>query len=213
MGRGRTTSWELGEAKIISREQAGAVLAAAKRENRTDYLLLAVAANVAIRVSEIVHLRVDNVSSERSVLLVVRRKKNKLKPEPIPVSKELHALLSARARDIGKGWLWPGASTACYRDRVEKGKVVAREKLCSGGHLSTREAQRRWDHYAEKAGIAREGRGIHSLRHYGITEFHRTNKDIRATQVFAGHSSILTTTVYAHVVDLDERVGKVKPTL
>ena len=90
---------------------------------------------------------------------------------------------------------------------------MAVDQLCGGGHISKREVQRRWTAYLDELALYQKGRGIHSLRHYAVTEFYRVHRDIRAAQVFAGHSSSVITETYAHVVDMEEKVNAIKPML
>lgn len=43
------------------------------------------------------------------------------------------------------------------------------------------------------------------MRHYDLTRFYAATKDLRATQLRAGHASPITTTIYADVVDMQEK--------
>jgi integrase len=105
--------------------------------------------------------------------------------------------------------MFPGESGPCVIHRASGQE----DQICDGGHVSRREMQRRWSAYRGVAGLDAKGRGVHSLRHYGITEFYRENKDLRAAQMFAGHSSSAVTEKYAHVLEMEAMMKKVKPTL
>ena len=205
--------WRLADKKVISRDDVSRIISSARDQGRAeDYLLFAVPANTGIRISEVVHLRVEDVLSS-SAIQVTRRKRRKLSPEVLPVNRELHRLLADRAKKMKKGWLWPGDSSPCIIHRVAHGKATGDEKICPGGHIAKRTAQRAWMCYLKELKLWKPGRGIHTLRHYAITEFYSRHRDLRAAQVFAGHSSSTMTEVYAHAVDLAEQVAKVKPVL
>jgi len=207
-------TWNLSKSKILEREEVAKILAIS-RDIVRDYVFLVVAANTALRVSEVCHLKVANHVGNGE-LVAQRRKKARLTDETIPITpaveKLLHKWIHVEAH-LSAGWIFPGDSRphSITRKRGGASVVIA---SCPGGHLSIREIQRRWDSYLEKAGLAKVGRGIHTLRHYAVTQFYLAHPgDLRAAQVFAGHSSIGTTESYAHVLDLREKVDKVKPTL
>jgi integrase len=204
---GLRTTWNLPVEKIPTREEVRRVLEAAKKANQTDYVFFAVAANAALRASEIAHLRADGF--QKGQLKVVRRKKAAPRPEWIDLAPDVEKLVAALVKERESGWLFPGESGPCRRVRAS-GEV---EALCQGGHVSTREMRRRWREYATAAKIAMPGRGVHSLRHYGGTEFYAATRDLRATQIFLGHSSSTVTEVYAHVVDMRDQIRKMRPTL
>lgn len=216
-------AWRVPVEKILSKADVSKVLRTAKAEDPRDYLFLMISANTGLRISEVVHLKRSDLHSGQ--LEVIRRKKRGLDPETIDIPAPLWKLIQGfvNASKIKSDWLFPGHSKPCSRGQHEivreraTGKAITTkrwtEKLCDGGHVSRREIQRRWEKYLGKCKLSMEGRGIHSLRHYAITDFYATYKDIRAAQMFAGHSSSFITESYAHVVDLKEKIQKRKMTL
>lgn len=206
-------AWRLSDAKLVIRKEVERILAWIKQRDPDGYLLIVVSANSGLRISEVLHLRTKDVLQSTHGILVTRRKKKTFHEETLPLAPSIHALLVARAAELRSGWLWPGQAGKCVVVRRRSGKAVAREGICQGGHLHKRSAQRIWEEANDALKIRRPLRGIHSLRHYAITEFYRTNRDLRAAQVYAGHSSSAVTEVYAHVVDLEEQVHKIKPVL
>lgn len=199
--------WKPPLSKLLSRAEVGAVFELAKKNDRRDYILFVTAANTGLRLSEILHLTTHDLLD--GALRATRRKKKRLRPEEIAAPAPLLGLLKSWASELKKvsnGWLFVGSSGPCKRG-------PKKEVLCEGGHVSRREIQRRWTAYLKAAKLSAKGRGVHTLRHYAGTEFYRTHKDLRATQEFLGHSSSSTTEGYAHVLDMAEKVGKVKPTL
>jgi integrase len=203
--------WKLRADKLLLREQVTTLITFIKKHSERDYVLFAVAANTGLRISEVLHLRRDDLKGAQ--LIVTRRKKRVLSPESLPLAPALAELLAAWVKKGRGEWAFPGDSHGCVRLRRQSGAVVGRESLCAGGHLSKRHAQRIWESYIEKKRMASPGRGVHALRHYAITEFYRLHKDLRAAQVYAGHSSSTITERYAHVLDLAEQIQKVQPIL
>lgn len=206
-----TVSWKLSNEKMLLREEVAKVFTAIKKCSFEDYAFFAVAANTGLRISEVMHLKTEDVKEAQ--IVVTRRKKKVLRQEYLDVTEEIAEILRKLVGKKKTGWLWPGESRGCKRPRQKNGKVYEQEVLCQGGHISKRELQRRWARYVEKVRLARPGRGPHALRHYAITEFYRVHRDLRAAQVFAGHSSSAITEVYAHVVDMKEKIQAVKAVL
>jgi len=195
-------TWRLSAAKLLSRENVGRLLELAKSNSR-DYRFFVIAANTGLRLSEIIHLRAEDILGNTS-MEVTRLKRATLKSEVIDLPHPLGQMLKKFADEIKGGWLFIGAAKPCKKN----GKYI-----CTGGHVSGREMQRVWDRYLLKLKLSKPGRGIHTLRHYAGTEFYSATKDLRATQEFLGHASSKTTETYAHVVDMKKKLSEVKPTL
>lgn len=203
-------TWKLRREKILTRPQVRSILELSKKTDDRDYLILVIAANTGFRISEILHLEESDVGV--STLRVTRRKKSRLVAEDAPISRGLAKIIRyyeessphKKARKPKSKFLFPGLAKPCVRGK---------KKFCAGGHVSKREVQRRWTAYLDALKLRARGRGIHTLRHYAGTEFYSTHKDLRATQVFMGHSSSGVTETYAHVVEMADKVGRVKLTL
>ena len=43
--------------------------------------------------------------------------------------------------------------------------------------------------------------GFHTLRHHACSAVYRQSKDLRLTQKFARHKSVVTTSIYTHPTD------------
>ena len=71
-----------------------------------------------------------------------------------------------------------------------------------GKRLSSRQLRENFGVWQERAGFERH-LSFHSLRHTACSTLYRRTKDIRITQRFARHKSILTTSIYAHPSDED----------
>jgi integrase len=151
-------------------------------------------------------------------LIVVRRKKKHLAPTEMQVSGAIMSIIKAWAAKQPEGFIFPGRCKPCEIQRMKKGedgKMVkaALEPFCVGGHASLRDIQRRWQLCTVATGLKVYGRGIHTLRHYAITEFYKRTKDLRAAQVFAAHSSSSMTERYSHVTNLKEYVDAMEVVL
>jgi len=194
------SSWSIPRAKTILPEECGRILARASDTDPWLYVFLAIGANTALRLCEVLHLRAEDVIDGQ--LRIVRRKKKKLKAEMIDVTPALSAVLQDWSQMYSDGWLFPGKSKPCFIRR-SKGTV---EQVCDGGHMAKRVFQHRWEVLLTSMGLSMAGRGIHSLRHFAITAFYAKHRDLRAAQTFAGHSSSSMTEKYARVLDMKEKV-------
>lgn len=211
----QATHWKLKPQHRITEAQFQAILNMAARRPR-DWTLLFVSGNTALRISEVLHLHVKNFD-RNSGIQCIRRKKKTLSPDVLAVAHELFGYVERYVEQTGlqpEDYLFPGDCGVCWRkvtirERGRGGKFVTketrREKVCDGGHLTVRRAQAVWDRILTRLGLKVEGRGIHTLRHYDLTRFYAATKDLRATQLRAGHSSPITTTIYADVVEMQEK--------
>lgn len=145
--------------------------------NTKHRVLLMTCYATGLRVSELVHLRPEDVHSER-MLIHVRQGKGR---------KDRYTLLSPRLlealRDYWRAyrpheWLFFG------RDRSGPLPVATAQKI----------------YYAAKrrAGIQR-GHGIHTLRHSFATHLMEAGVDLPTLQRLLGHTSLATTAKYLHV--------------
>ncbi len=199
-------AWTLPREKVLTRKEVKRVLDRALETEARDYVFFATAANTGLRLCEVVHLRADDLQNGQ--LRVTRRKKRVLRPEIIDLVPGVWDLLSEWAQMFDE-WLFPGLAGPC----IIKRRNGTTEHACEGGHISRRVLQRRWELLLADVGLRMRGRGIHMLRHYGITEFYAKHRDLRAAQIYAGHSSSMMTERYAHVVDLGEKIKAMEATL
>jgi len=202
--------WSLADSKIVTPEEFRVILAKCRELGEYDpywlspmYEVIAIGVNTGLRISEILHLEKSDLLPSR--LMVVRRKKKYLHPEPVEVNPGIHKLISACADRVEQGWLFPGEQAPCFIPHMGKrGAELGTEQFCIGGHASIRNVQRRWRELITELGLYKYGRGFHSTRHGAITAIYQKTKDIRKAQVFAGHASSQMTERYAHVTDMRE---------
>lgn len=71
-----------------------------------------------------------------------------------------------------------------------------------GNRLSLRQLRHLFHLWQQRAGFERR-LPFHALRHTACSTLYRNTKDIRLTQRFARHASVVTTSIYAHPSDED----------
>ena len=69
-----------------------------------------------------------------------------------------------------------------------------------GRRLSARQLRHAFGVWQERAGFERRF-NFHALRHTACTNLYRGSRDLRLTQRFARHKSVLTTSIYTHPSD------------
>ncbi len=146
--------------------------------NRKHRALFMTAYAAGLRVSELCHLRVCDLLSDRHQIHIVQGKGKK----------DRYTLLSPRLLEElraywrlyrPKDWLFP---SKVYPDR----------------HITEAAVQRAFTDAVEAAGLPDRG-GIHSLRHSFATHLLEAGVDPLTLQRLLGHSSLRTTTTYLHV--------------
>lgn len=144
-------------------------------KHRTQFMT---AYGAGLRVSEVVHLRLEHLLSDRGQIRVVQGKGQKdrytvLSPRLL---EELRAYWRAFQPN---GWLFPSPADP---ERPVSAELVSRV---------FRNAVRR-------AGLPGRG-GIHSLRHSFATHLLEAGVDLLTIQRLMGHSQLSTTAIYLHV--------------
>jgi len=146
-----------------------------------------------LRVSEACALKIGHVHlQDGSPAVFVRRGKGG-RPRLVPISSRLASRLTTYL-EAKAGW----------------GELVDADRpLFLGQHgveLTRFGLSKIWKVALAAAGLA--GRwGIHATRHTYAVEAYRKTKDLRLTQTLLGHTSPVTTTVYAALLDEDARAG------
>ena len=163
-----------------------------------DHVLYSLAFGTGLREHELVALDIGDVFDEalertrRHVRLRVFKRASQDPPPqevvlPDLVRSKIEKLVAARRRD---------------------GEVITASSplFVSRNHrrLSTRQVRRGFAVWQARAGLDRR-LSFHALRHAACTGVYRRTKDIRLTQRFARHRSLLSTMVYTHPTD-DELV-------
>jgi site-specific recombinase XerD len=161
--------------EILGREEVVRILSEARVPRHRALLVTAYAAG--LRVSEVVHLRLQDIDSDRMMLRVEQGKGRR----------DRYTLLSTRLltelREYWKlerpdPWLFP------TRDHTHP--------------MNYRTVQRIYRNAKQRAGIPKRG-GIHALRHAFATHLLEAGTDLHTIQRLLGHRSLNTTMRYFHL--------------
>jgi integrase/recombinase XerD len=144
---------------------------------------LSIAYGAGLRASEVVHLKVSDIDSQRMVLRVEQGKGKKdryamLSPALLELLRAWYRHARSQRMILPGGWLFPGQNPV--------------------NPLSTRQLNRAFHLTLEAAGIDKRV-SLHSLRHAFATHLLEQNEDIRVIQVLLGHKKLETTARYAQV--------------
>lgn len=164
--------------KVLSEMEIGRMFNAIS--NIKHKAILFTAYSAGLRVSEVVNLKIKDVSSERKQLFIEKAKGKK-------------------DRYVGLGILLLDVLRAYLKTCTPlPQKYIFENPLKPGEPYSTRSAQQIFQNAKEKAMINKEV-GIHSLRHSFATHLLEKGIDIRYIKDLLGHLSIKTTEKYLHV--------------
>jgi site-specific recombinase XerD len=161
---------------VLSRDDIDKILDAT--QNPKHKLLLGLSYAAGLRVSEAVALRARDVDLRE---LTIHIKEAKGKKDRITI---VPAKLVSGIRDFIIG-------------KESDDFVFSSEQ---GGSLTTRTAQKIFEHALRKSGIMKSAT-FHSLRHSFATHLLENGVDIRFVQELLGHNNIRTTQIYTHVTN------------
>ncbi len=180
--------------KYLSEEEVDRLLAAAAarpgREGLRMAALLEILYATGLRVSELVGLRLSEISRDGRVL-VVRGKggKERMVPMTEPAIDALAAWLPFRDRraerptqsGTGAPWVFPSRSADGHLTRIRFGQLLKQA--------------------ATDAGIEPRRISPHVLRHSFASHLLAHGADLRSLQQMLGHADIGTTQIYTHVLE------------
>ncbi len=175
---------------VLSPEEVARLLDAAPGPKYKAALGLAYGAG--LRASEVVHLKLGDIDSERMVIRVEQGKGRKDRYAMLsdPLLDLLRAWwLAGRARGVmlPGGWLFPGQNPV--------------------NPLTARQLNRAFHGARQAAGIDKPV-SLHTLRHCFATHLLEQKVDIRVIQTLLGHSKLDTTARYAQVANITLRAVK-----
>jgi integrase/recombinase XerC len=179
---------------LTEREQEA--LLAATREHPRDHVLYAMALGTGLRAHELVALNVGDVfdaagEPKRRVLLRVFKGDGRGEDDLQEV-----VLSESLRRKLAGLHAW----------KQEEGESLAHDAPLfvsqRGLRLSTRQLRHGFGIWQVRAGFERHV-SAHSLRHSACTNIYASSKDLRLTQRFARHRSVVTTMLYTHPSDED----------
>ena len=167
--------------RVLSVDEVARLLDGSK--NPKHRAALAVAYGAGLRASEVVHLKVTDIDSERMIVRVVQGKGQRdryamLSPSLLELLREWWRHGHSQGKMRPGGWLFPG------RNPVNP--------------LSTRQLNHAC-HIAADAASLEQRVSMHTLRHSFATHLLENKVDIRVIQVLLGHRKLETTARYSHV--------------
>ncbi len=140
-------------------------------KNLKHRAILEVACRCALRVSEVCRIRIDDIDTERMVILIRDSKNNK--DRYVPMSNKLLLLLMAYAEEFDPyEYLFNGQQKTTY---------------------SVSSCQKIFKLYIDNT------KSFHSCRHSGATQMLNNGVNLRTIQHILGHASSTTTEIYTHV--------------
>ena len=154
--------------------------------NTRDYAIIVLFLNTGIRLSELVGLNLQSLSSDLSVIKV-RGKGNK---ERIVYLNDMakHALSEYLQVRLDPKYIKTSDNALFLSSREQR--------------ISVKTVQWMVGKYFDMAGLGYKGLSVHKLRHTAATLMYQTGKvDIRVLKDILGHEQLNTTQIYTHVVD------------
>jgi len=197
------SSWKLKDRKNIRPDEVSRLFIAAKKSSVRDYILLALTANMGLRVGELVQLKFEDFLPQQGIALVKTLKQKEAMVDELNVDKGVFELVDELKKASGRtrGWLFPGKDS---------------EKP-----ITTRGAQKIFERAARAAGIETDaplalvdsnnarGKGIHSLRHYRGTVLATSGADMPTVARQLRHKSLQATQAYFDTLNESSAVRKV----
>jgi integrase/recombinase XerD len=162
---------------VLSVEEVSDILASAPGPGLKYRAALSIGYGGGLRASEVTHLKVRDIDSDRMLIHVERGKGGK--DRDVMLSPSLLDLLRDYWREARpQGWLFPG------QNRVDP--------------ISSRQLSRAFMSAKSMAGVKKPAT-LHTLRHSFATHLLEANTDVRVIQVLLRHSKLSTTARYTHV--------------
>lgn len=135
-----------------------------------------------LRLSEGIHLKVEDIDSDRGFLTIRQSKGNKDRHVPLP-EKTLQLLRQQWLEHRNDIWLFPS---------------VVRGKCNPEKPISKSSVQTAFRKALEPVGIHKKAT-VHTLRHSWATHLLEAGVNLRLIQVWLGHSTPSTTSIYTHL--------------
>jgi integrase/recombinase XerD len=171
---------------FLSVEEVEALLAAPAEQDpagQRDRAMLEVMYATGLRVSELVHLSVNDINLVAGYLVALGKGR-----------KERMVPLGSKARDAVAAYL-DGPRSIFLGERTSRALFVTRR----GRGMSRQGFWKILRRRALQAGIRRRGLSPHKLRHSFATHLLERGADLRLVQQMLGHADLATTQIYTHV--------------
>jgi len=140
-----------------------------------------------LRLSEGTHLKIEDIDADRGFISVRQSKGNKDRNVPLP-QKTLELLREQWKTHKNKVWIFPSAGNS------------GSNMPDATTPLSNSSVQAAFRSALKSAGINKKAT-VHSLRHSWATHLLEAGINLRLIQVWLGHSTPATTSVYTHLTE------------
>jgi site-specific recombinase XerD len=143
-----------------------------------------------LRLSEGINLKVEDIDSDRGFLTIRQSKGNKDRYVPLP-EKTLQLLRQQWLEHKNATWLFPS---------VVRGTSNPEKPICKSS------VQAAFRKALKAAGIHKKA-SVHTLRHSWATHLLEAGVNLRLIQVWLGHSTPSTTSIYTHLTKTAQTVA------
>jgi integrase/recombinase XerD len=164
---------------VLSQEEVSRLIDSAK--NLLNYTMLMTLYGTGMRRAELIHLKVEDIDSQRMIVHIRQGKRNR--DRDVPLTPKLLETLRAYWRWMKpKTYLFPGMIDGWRADKPMTSKCV-------------------WTavHDAAKSAGIKKRVSPHTLRHCFATHLLENGTDLCTIQMLLGHVDLETTSVYLHV--------------
>jgi len=176
-------AWEKKLPVVLSKAEVRQILACVRQP--LHRVCLSTIYSCGLRLQEGVFLQVPDIDSDRMVIHVRRSKGARERYVPLPQF-TLKLLRQGWAIHRHPIWLFPG--------RPPTGRTPA----AATQPVASRSVQRSFTLARQESGVSKHAT-VHTLRHSYATHLLEAGVNLRLIQVYLGHSSIQTTTLYTHL--------------
>lgn len=170
--------------KYLTLEQSMELLSSVDGKNRErDYAILTIFLNCGLRLSELVGLNYNDISSDNTVRILGKGNKERI----VHLNKACVSAIESYMRVRPKDGV------------IDKNALFLSNRL---KRISTRTVQHLVEEFLEKSGLGNLGMSTHKLRHTAATLMYQYgDADVLVLKDILGHENLSTTEIYTHVVD------------
>lgn len=205
---------EVRQMRTVSEGQAMLDLKRGRVTGVVLWLLVDIALQTGLRVSEIAALKIENLDLKRSCMTVLRKKRFRRRKGMMTVKapKIVHETLmidSQLVRHLREYLTWRACRIDDMDESYREGLTKDSGALFVGqrGALSPQGLQQAWKSAIRRAGLPQEY-SIHTARHSLAVRLLKKTGNLRQVQKQLGHTSPVTTAnMYADVTDEDMQQG------
>lgn len=173
---------------VLSRNEVRHVLHSIRLEHYR--VCLTTIYSCGLRLSEGTHLRVEDIDSDRGFLTIRQSKGNKDRNVPLP-EKTLQLLRQQWLGHKNDTWLFPSV----VRGTCNPEKPISKSSVQTAFRKALKDA-----------GIHKKA-SVHTLRHSWATHLLEAGVNLRLIQVWLGHSTPSTTSIYTHLTKTAQAVA------